>query len=69
MDILIVFGKNPNQLPVKTRLASKIGKKESIDFSNCTKLFNAANIYLFKFKNINTRERFEICSKFTVKIS
>ena len=32
-----------------------------------TLILNAANIYLFKFNNRNTRKRCEICSKLTIK--
>ena len=37
-------------------------------FSTITKALNLpANIYLFKVNHMNTRERFEICSKLTIK--
>ena len=33
----------------------------------CSKANNPANIYLFKVNNRNTRKRYEICSKLTIK--
>ena len=37
-------------------------------FSTITKALNLpANIYWFKVNHMNTRERFEICSKLTIK--
>ena len=58
------------------KVDNKVIKTGSTDFflvhlmltsKTSIKTYNSANIYLFKLKNKNTRKRFEICLKLTIK--
>ena len=71
MNILIIFAKNPLQLPVKTRLASGIGKTRAVEFYRhvLNKVITNTNSksYLTKLCVKGGREYFDVYGKEYVK--